>query len=196
MPETSEDLQLIARCQQGESALFEQLVLRHQDRIYNLCRRMLSQAQDAEDAAQDTFLKAYRNLGRFTPDTSFTTWLYRIAINTCLDRRKKPIWHSLFKKTAEGEEFMLAELAHGFTPERLYEAKQTGELVQACLAGLPVKLKAALVLKELEGCSYEEIAEALDVSLGTVKSRISRAREEMRQMMRKSTINIQLKAKK
>ena len=190
------ELHLITRAKEGDASAFEELVCIHQDRIYNLCRRMLSQAQDAEDAAQDTFLKAYRNLGRFTPDASFTTWLYRIAINTCLDRRKKPIWHSLFKKTTEGEEFMLAELAHGFTPERLYEAKQTGELVQACLAGLPVKLKVVLVLKELEGCSYEEIAETLDISLGTVKSRISRAREEMRQMMRKSTETIQLKAEK
>jgi len=181
------ELHLITRAKEGDASAFEELVCIHQDRIYNLCRRMLSQAQDAEDAAQDTFLKAYRNLGSFTPDASFTTWLYRIAINTCLDHRKKPLWRSLFQKNAKGEEFMPAEPAHGFTPERLYEAKQLGELVQACLARLPVKLRAALVLKELEGCSYEEIAEALDVSLGTVKSRISRAREELRQMMRKST---------
>ncbi|OGQ85237.1 MAG: hypothetical protein A2512_12350 [Deltaproteobacteria bacterium RIFOXYD12_FULL_56_24] len=190
------DLYLITRAKDGDASAFEELVCTHQDRIYNLCRHMLGQAQDAEDAAQDSFLKAYRNLGSFTPDASFTTWLYRIAINTCLDRRKKPLWLSLFQKNAKGEEFMLAEPAHGFTPERLYESKQLRELVQACLAGLPVKLKAALVLKELEGCSYEEIAEALDVSLGTVKSRISRAREELRQMMRKSTETIQLKAKK
>jgi len=182
---SGDDLQLIARCQQGESALFGQLVLNHQDRIYNLCRHMLGQAQDAEDAAQDTFLKAYHNLGRFTPDASFKTWLYRIAINTCLDRRKKPIWFSLFQKNAEGEEYMIAEPAHGFTPERLYESKQTGELVRACLAGLPVKLKAALVLRELEGCSYEEIAEVLDISTGTVKSRISRAREQVRRLVKK-----------
>lgn len=180
-----DDLQLIARCRQGETALFGQFVLRHQDWIYNLCRHMLGHAQDAEDAAQDTFLKAFRHLGRFTPDASLKTWLYRIAVNTCLDRRKKPRWLSLFQKNAEGEEFMRAEPAHGFTPERLYESKWTGELVRACLAGLPVKLKAALVLRELEGCSYEEIAEVLDISTGTVKSRISRAREEVRRRIKK-----------
>lgn len=179
----TEILRLIERCKKGETAAFAGLVHQYQDRIYNLCRHLLAQAQNAEDAAQDTFVKAYRGLGNFTPGASFYTWLYRIAVNTCLDYNKKPFFESLFKKSAQGEEFMIKESAHGFSPERLYEARQLGQLLQACLGNLSPKLRAAIILKEMEGFSYEEIAGIMDISLGTVKSRISRAREELRKMM-------------
>jgi len=180
-------LRLIERCKEGDTAAFAGLVHQYQDRIYNLCRHLLAQAQNAEDAAQDSFVKAYRGLGNFTPDASFYTWLYRIAVNTCLDYNKKPFFESLFKKKAGGEEFMPREPAHGFSPERLYEAKQMGQLLQVCLQSLSPKLKAVILLKEMEGFSYEEIAGIMDISLGTVKSRISRAREELREMMEKIT---------
>lgn len=187
MPENTDDLHLIERCKRGETSPFGQLVLKHQDRIYNLCRYMLGHAQNAEDAAQDSFLKAFRNIKNFNPDASFHTWLYRIAINTCLDYRKRPFFASLFTRSKEGEEFMVRQLSHEFSPERLYESKQASQTLQLCLAKLSPKLKAAILLKEIEGLSYEEIAEILDISMGTVKSRISRARDELRALMKKHT---------
>lgn len=187
MPEKTDDFHLIERCKRGETSPFGQLVLNHQDRIYNLCRYMLGNVQNAEDAAQDSFLKAFRNIKNFKPDASFYTWLYRIAINTCLDYRKRPLFASLFTRSKEGEEFLIKQLSHEFSPERLYASKQASQTLQLCLAELSPKLKAAILLKEIEGLSYEEIAEVLEISMGTVKSRISRARDELRALMKKHT---------
>lgn len=144
---------------------------------------MLGNPHDAEDAAQDVFIKAYRNLENFTPEASLYTWLYRIAVNTCLDYKKKPFFESLFRTTPEGEEYAIEDTTQT-TPERVYEIKQTGHALQKCLELLSPKLKAVIILKEIEGLSYEEIADILCTSMGTVKSRISRAREELRSSMK------------
>lgn len=178
---------LIAKFKAGDTSAFEQLVRLHQDRIYSLCRHLLGNAQEAEDAAQDSFIKAYRNLPHFTPDASFYTWLYRIAVNTCLDYKKRPFLASLFARSPDDEEFEAWELPDELSPERLYESKEMGQALQRALQKLSPKLKAVIVLKEMEGLSYEEIAEVLDVSLGTVKSRLSRAREELFAVMKKIT---------
>ena len=180
-------IHLIEKFKAGDTSAFAGLVHLYQDRIYNLCRHLLGHAQNAEDAAQDTFIKAYRNLKGFTPDASLYTWLYRIAINTCLDYQKRPFFESLFKRSAEGEEFLAVDPTHEFSPERLYESKQTGQMVQACLKRLSPKLRAVIVLKELEGLSYEEIAVVMEISLGTVKSRMSRARQELTALIKKIT---------
>lgn len=166
---------------------FEELLLKYQDRIYNLCRHMLGNLHDAEDAAQDVFIKAYRNLENFRPESSLYTWLYRIAVNTCLDYKKRPFFKSLFNITGEGEEVCVELLSDDPSPERLYELKQTGYALQECLNKLSAKLRAVIILKEVEGLTYEEIAEVLDISIGTVKSRISRGREELRESMKKFT---------
>jgi RNA polymerase sigma-70 factor (ECF subfamily) len=179
---------LIEKFKKGDSTAFAGLVHVYQDRIYNLCCQMLGHTQNAEDAAQDSFIKAFRHLKDFTPEASFYTWLYRITINTCLDYSKKPFFESLFKKSAGGEEFMLVEISHDLSPESLYEAKQLGEVLQACLNRLSPKLKAVLILKEMEGLSYQEIAEIMACSLGTVKSRISRARVELQELMKNDGI--------
>ncbi len=178
---------LITKFKAGDTSAFEQLVRLHQDRVYSLCRRLLGNAQEAEDAAQDSFIKAYRNLPRFTPDASFYTWLYRIAVNTCLDYKKRPFFASLFTRSPDDEEFEAWELPDELSPERLYESKQMGEAVQRALQKLSPKLKTVIVLKEMEGLSYEEIAAVLEVSLGTVKSRLSRAREELLAAIKKIT---------
>jgi RNA polymerase sigma-70 factor (ECF subfamily) len=180
----SDDLSPLDRFKTGDQSAFEVLVLKYQDRIYNLCRHMLGNAHDAQDAAQDVFIKAYRNLGRFKPDASLYTWLYRIAVNTCLDHKKKPIFESLFKNTDEGDEYLAEQVSDEPSPERLYESKQMGDALQKSLSRLPPKLRAAIILKEVEGLPYEEIAEVLDISMGTVKSRISRARNELRELMK------------
>ena len=180
-------LQLIAKFKEGDTAAFEQLVRLYQDRVYSLCRYLLGNAHEAEDAAQDSFIKAYRNLRHFTPDASFYTWLYRITVNTCLDYKKRPFFSSLFMRSSDDEEFQAWELPDELSPERLYESKQMGLALQRALQKISPKLKVVIVLKEVEGLTYEEIAEVLDISMGTVKSRISRAREELFAAMKKIT---------
>jgi RNA polymerase sigma-70 factor (ECF subfamily) len=179
----ADDLSLINRFKDGDTSAFEEIVLKYQDKTYNLCRHMLQNAHDAEDAAQDVFVKAYQNLNRFKPEASLLTWLYRIAINTCIDFRRKPFFESLFKTSKEGDVFAVDQLSDLPSPERLYESKQISHAIQLALVRLSKKLRTVIVLKEIEGLSYEEIAEILEVSIGTVKSRISRAREELKELL-------------
>lgn len=174
-----DDRDLLARSK-ADHAAFEQLVLRYQDRIYTLCRYMLRDTEDAQDAAQDAFLKAYAALGTFAPGASLSTWLYRIAVNTCLDYNKKS------RPEPVDDDSAVDNLPSPQpSPERLSQSKETGRLIEGALGKLPGKLRAAIVLKEIEGLSYEEIAHTLATSVGTVKSRISRAREELRRLLQK-----------
>jgi RNA polymerase sigma-70 factor (ECF subfamily) len=184
MSENSDDLQILKRFNNGDISVFEELVLKYQDRIYNLCRHMLDNAHDAEDAAQGTFIKAYQNLKKFRPESSLYTWLYRIAVNTCLDYKKRPFFASFFRKSDEGEEFVDEPSSDWPSPERLYESKQIGLALHYSISKLSPKLRTAIVLKEIENLSYEEITDILEVSIGTVKSRISRAREELKKLMK------------
>jgi len=184
--QNSDDFSLIARFKDGDRSSFEEIVLRHQDKIYNLCRHMLGNAHDAEDAAQDVFLKAFQALPKFQPDASLYTWLYRIATNTCIDFKRKPIFESLFGDSGEGERLIHDQASDAPSPEKLYQAKEIDKALQVCLGKLSPKLRAIIVLKEVEGLSYEEIAETLDISMGTVKSRVARAREELQKCMKKN----------
>ncbi len=185
MRQAPDDEELIRGFKKGDISAFDQLVLKYQDKVFNLCRHMLGDAHDADDAAQDIFIKAYRNLNHFKPDASFYTWLYRIAVNTCLDYRKRPFFGSIFKSSPQAEESFQEPASEAPSPDNLYEAKQLSLALRRSLAKLSPKLRAVIILKEVEGLSYEEIAEVLDVSTGTVKSRISRAREELRGLMKK-----------
>lgn len=179
-----DDILLIEKFKKGEGSVFEVFVLKYQDKIYNLCRYMLGDADDAQDAAQDTFVKAYQNLNNFRPEASFYTWLYRIAINTCLDFRKRPFFESLFRISDEDEKYILQTASDEPSPEKLYESKQLGLALRKSLGKLSLKLRTVIILKEIEGLSYEEMAEVLDISIGTVKSRISRAREELKGLLK------------
>jgi RNA polymerase sigma-70 factor, ECF subfamily len=183
--QTSDELTLIKNFQQGDTSAFGELVLRYQDKIYNLCRHMLGNAHDAEDAAQDVFLKAYQALPAFRPEASLYTWLYRIATNTCIDYKKKPLFESLFGDSGEGERLVHDRASEAPSPEKLYQSKQIGQALQKSLGKLSPKLRAIIILKELEELSYEEIADTLEISMGTVKSRIARAREELQKLMMK-----------
>lgn len=187
MDEKSDDLEILKKFKKGETLAFGELVLKYQDRIYNLCRHMLGNAHEAEDAAQDTFLKAYQKLKDFKPEASLYTWLYRIAVNTCLDYKKKPFFESFLRKSDEREEFVEEPSSDWPSPEKLYESKQLGIALHKSLGKLSLKLRTVIILKEIEGLSYEEISEILDVSVGTVKSRISRAREELKTLLKDFT---------
>jgi RNA polymerase sigma-70 factor (ECF subfamily) len=174
------DNDLIEGFKKGDPSAFEALVRKYQDRVYNLCRYMLQDPQNAQDAAQDAFLKAYRRLKDFRPDSSLYTWIYRITITTCLDYRRK-LRREAFRSEPLTEDLPSAEPL----PEQAYESGEIPQSIQRALQKLPEKLRAAIVLREIEELSYEEIAEVLHTSPGTVKSRISRAREQLRHILSK-----------
>ena len=173
-------LDIIERFKSGDQSAFTDLVQMYQDRIYNLCLYMLKDSGNARDAAQDAFVKAYKNLGNFMPKAAFYTWLYRIAVNTCLDYCKRS-----YPKPLEWESNLEEIPSAAASPEEVYEGKEVALALQSALARIPEKYRAAIVLKEIEGLSYEEIAETLHVAIGTVKSRISRARDELRRLMKR-----------
>lgn len=181
--QTVDDLNLIESFKNGDTSAFGEIVLKYQDKIYNLCRHMLGNADDAEDAAQDVFLKAYLALPKFRPEASLYTWLYRIATNTCIDYKKRPVFEALFGGSEEGERLVHDLATDAPSPEKLYQSKQIDQALQEGLAKLSPKLRAIIILKEIEGLSYEEIADTLEISMGTVKSRIARAREELQKLM-------------
>lgn len=180
----NEDLGLISSFKRGDKSVFEKIILNYQDRIYNLCLYMLGNRHDAEDAAQDTFLKAYQSLNVFKPEASLYTWLYRIAVNTCIDYKRRPFFESIFRRSDTGEEIVIEHPSASPSPDKDYESNQIRSALPKALKKLSPKLRAVIVLNEVEGLSYEEIADTLDVSIGTVKSRISRARDELKTLLK------------
>jgi RNA polymerase sigma-70 factor (ECF subfamily) len=178
---STEDSDLIARFKKGDASAFESLVRKYQDRVYNLCRYMLQDPEDAQDAAQDAFLKAYKGLKGFRPDSSLYTWIYRIAVTTCLDYKRRS--HREASRSEPLNENLPSEEP---LPEQLYASAEIPRSIQLAVQKLPEKLRAAIVLREIEELSYEEIAEVLHTSPGTVKSRIARAREGLRHLLKKN----------
>lgn len=177
-----EELALVQRVQSGELDAFEDLVRAHEKTVYNLALRMTGNPQDAEDMAQEAFLKAYRSLPDFRGESKFSVWLYRIVSNVCLDHLRKQSRRpasSLTREDEDGEEQQLEVPDESQSPERLLEQKLTREAVQRGLAELPGEQRQILLLREVRGMSYEEIAETLGLEAGTVKSRIFRARKKL-----------------
>lgn len=175
---------LIRRAKQGDMLAFEELILKHEKIVYNLALRMMNYSEDAKDISQEVFLKAYRSLSNFDERSAFSTWLYRITHNTCIDemrKRKGKQSFSLEEELENEEGSMQRQIAdEGDTPEEsLLRAEQRNEILQA-LDNLSEEHKAAIVLRDVKGLSYEEIAEILEVTLGTVKSRISRGRNQLK----------------
>lgn len=175
------DQQLVERAQSGDKHAFELLVIKYQRRLGRLMLRFVRNSAEAEDVTQEAFIKAYRALPSFRGDSAFYTWLYRIGINTAKNymaalRRRAPT--STAFNAEEAEEFESAEfLQEVSTPENELMSKQVAEVVNNSLLALPEALRTALTLREIDGLSYEEIAEAMNCPVGTVRSRIFRARE-------------------
>ncbi len=174
------DQQLVQRVQKGDKAAFDLLVLKYQHRVLKLVSRFVNDAAEAEDVAQEAFLKAYRALPAFRGDSAFYTWLYRIAINTAknalVSNRRRPVDFDLDLQDPDQYERQ-AKLKEVDTPEGVLLTDEIRLVVEKALEQLPEDLRTAIVLRELEGLSYEEIAEAMDCPVGTVRSRIFRARE-------------------
>ena len=181
------DLSLVRRVQAGERSAFDLLVLKYQHKVVKLVLRYVRNPADAEDVAQEAFVKAYRALPGFRGDSAFYTWLYRIAINTAknalVSRQRNPVSYELDAHGDEGHDYG-GRLRDPDTPEGLALTDEIREIVQAAMGELPEDLRAAITLRELEGMSYEEIAESMHCPVGTVRSRIFRAREAIDRRLR------------
>jgi RNA polymerase sigma-70 factor, ECF subfamily len=180
MTQDDADQQLVRRVQAGDKSAFNLLVLKYQHRVLKLVSRFVSDAAEAEDVAQEAFIKAYRALASFRGDSAFYTWLYRIAINTAknalVSNRRRPVDFDLDLQDPEQYD-RHARLKESDTPEGVLLTEEIRQVVEHAMEQLPEDLRTAIVLRELEGLSYEEIAEAMDCPVGTVRSRIFRARE-------------------
>lgn len=170
------------RVLEGDVNAFEDLVTEHEKGVYAIAQRMTGNAEDAADMTQETFIKAYNSLSSFRGDSKFSVWLYRIATNVCLDflrsRSRKPTL-SLSVEDDDGEETQMDIADESQSPEQLLERGLTRDAVRRGLKSLSPEYRQILLLREIQGLSYEEIAEALALEVGTVKSRIFRARKRL-----------------
>ena len=191
-PNPDADRDLVARVQQGDQRAFEMLVVKYQRRIERLIGRMVRDVDLVPDIAQETFIRAYRALPQFRGDSQFYTWLYRIAVNTAkkalMDLKRDPLVTESARLGARDEDEEPSrvenEPSDGETPEALLASKQVASAVNLAIADLSEELRQAITLREIEGLSYEEIAELMNCPIGTVRSRIFRAREAIAARLR------------
>lgn len=180
MPGTSvEEMELVQRARDGDATAFAEIVVRYQDRIYNLAFRMLGNEVDAADAAQEAFIAAWESMGRFRGQSALYTWLYRVAMNKALGLRRR---RQARREVSSNAEEVLMETAAdcGEAPPEVANAHEREAIVQEAIDALPDDLRSVAVLRDIEGLEYEQIAEILSIALGTVKSRLHRARLVLR----------------
>ena len=181
------DQALVERAQRGDKRAFELLVIKYHRKLGRLLSRMVRDAAEVEDITQETFIKAYRALPQFRGESAFYTWLYRIGVNTAknylVTRKRQPVSSDVQADDAENYEEgdILRDVA---TPEAELQTKQIAQAVNAAVDALPEELRTAITLREIEGMSYEEIAQFMDCPIGTVRSRIFRAREAIAEKIR------------
>jgi RNA polymerase sigma-70 factor (ECF subfamily) len=182
------DLVLVKRVQLGDKTAFDLLVRKYQHKVVKLVLRYVRNPAEAEDIAQEAFIKAYRALPQFRGDSAFYTWMYRIAINTAKNslasRDRSPIAYDLDLNDPEESHSVQTKLQDPDTPEGMALTEEIRQIVNSAIEGLPEELKTAIVLRELDGLSYEEIAAAMECPVGTVRSRIFRAREAIDKRLR------------
>ncbi|HEU5138223.1 MAG TPA: RNA polymerase sigma factor RpoE [Steroidobacteraceae bacterium] len=182
------DLVLVKRVQRGDKTAFDLLVRKYQHKVVKLVLRYVRNPAEAEDIAQEAFIKAYRALPQFRGDSAFYTWMYRIAINTAKNslasRDRSPIAYDLDLNDPEESHSVQTKLQDPDTPEGMALTEEIRQIVNSAIEGLPEELKTAIVLRELDGLSYEEIAAAMECPVGTVRSRIFRAREAIDKRLR------------
>lgn len=181
--------QLLERARRGDPDAFSIFVEKYSARLFGACFSVLGNRQDAEDCVQDTFIKAYRAIGDYNFLASFYTWLYRIAMNTCLDYRRKSrrtIAYSLDESLDTEDSPVYMQIAdQGPLPDEIAESAEISQMIRDEIAKLPDFLREILILRDLEGLSYHELAKLLQLSEGTVKSRLSRARNQLMERVRK-----------
>lgn len=188
MSEREADQLLVERVQKGDKRAFELLVAKYHRKIIRLISRLVRDSAEVEDVAQDAFIKAYRALPQFRGESAFYTWLYRIAVNTAKNylatQGRRP--EALSDIDAEEAETFAGgdQLRDINTPESMLHTRQVADTVNRAMEALPEELRTAITLREIEGLSYEEIAEAMACPIGTVRSRIFRAREAIAEKLR------------
>ena len=181
-----DEKKIIKRAAAGDADAFEQLVLTYQSPIYNLCLRMTGDPEDAADLSQESFLKAWRSLGSFQFESSFSTWLYRLASNTCLDHLRSIKRHpqvSLTVEDSDGETQTMEFPDPAPTPEEVAISKEDNERLAQAMQELDKQQRQILTLRVINDLSYAEIAEILNIKEGTVKSRLARTREALRKKL-------------
>jgi RNA polymerase sigma-70 factor (ECF subfamily) len=189
--EPDTDAQLVARAQRGEQRAFELLVIKYQRRIERLVGRMVRDDALVQDIAQESFIRAYRALPQFRGDSAFYTWLYRIAVNTAkkalVDLKRDPVIPESALQMADDDDETSSrqiEPSDGETPEAVLASKEIALAVNAAIEALSEDLRQAITLREIEGLSYDEIADVMNCPIGTVRSRIFRAREAIAERLR------------
>jgi RNA polymerase sigma-70 factor (ECF subfamily) len=182
---SADDHRLIADCLQGRTEAFGELVRRHQDRLFNTVYRLLDNADDAQDVVQEAFLNAYQSLDSFKGDSLFFTWLYRIAVNTAISlKRKQRVVISMSAGQEEGAAIEPLDPSELSQPGHALEQEEQERRIQHALNRLSSEHRTVLVMKDMEGQKYEEMAEVLQVPIGTIRSRLHRARLELRELLR------------
>jgi len=175
---------LIKRAKKGDSRAFDKLIVRYQKKIYYMAIKMVMNHQDADDVTQETFIKAYKNLHTFKEGYKFYVWLYRIATNTAINliKKRKYVGNSL-DSLIENNGYVLPETE---TPYRSFEENELKGLVKTALNNISPEARAVFLLRTSEGMSYQEIADILDISIGTVMSRLNRTREKLKKSLKKA----------
>jgi RNA polymerase sigma-70 factor, ECF subfamily len=185
------DDELVELCRSGQNHAFQALVERYQDRVYNVVYRMVNHEEDARDAVQETFLKAYEHLGRFRGESAFYTWLFRIAMNEALNHRRAKQRLRLVQPAEDVEAASTGRnQAAGLSdsPQRTLETLETERMVAEAIAELDCEHRAAVVLRDIEGLDYGQISVVLSIPPGTVKSRIHRARLILKEKLQKAMV--------
>ena len=186
-----EDAVLIRDFCEGDKAAFDSLVLKHKDRLFNLCYRLLGDYEEANDSAQETFIKVYRSLKKFRLESAFSTWLYRIAVNTCKNKLKSSAFRQKRKMVPLENPISATRSSpsreiqdDSQSPAIALENKERMRVIQEAINALPEEQREVVTLRDIEGFSYEEVAEITGFNLGTVKSRLARARLSLRKKLR------------
>jgi RNA polymerase sigma-70 factor (ECF subfamily) len=181
---SADDNRLITECLEGNTASFGELVSRYQDRLFHTVLRLTDNAEDARDVVQEAFLHAYQSLHAFKGDSLFFTWLYRIAVNTAISmKRKQRVVYRMQPTGEDGATVEPPDLSESNRPGHAIEMAEEERKVHDALAKLSAEHRAVLVMKDMEGMKYEEMAEVLGVPVGTIRSRLHRARLEMRDIL-------------
>ncbi|MDQ2798691.1 MAG: sigma-70 family RNA polymerase sigma factor [Armatimonadota bacterium] len=188
---TQPDFALVERCRLNDEAAFNDVVARYKNKVFNYLVRMMGSSDDAEDLTQEVFLRLYTSIDSFRGQSSLNTWLFRIANNLCIDQFRR-------QKKHRAVAYSLDDAAYGngaedegghdvsdstYEPHRLLERQELGQQIQQALEALPEKLRATLILHDIEGLPYEEIAQVVNCPLGTVKSRLFNARQQLKQRL-------------
>jgi RNA polymerase sigma-70 factor (ECF subfamily) len=191
-PVSGDDHRLIAECLKGETAAFGELVRRHQDRLFNTVFRLVDNAEDAQDVVQEAFLHAYQSLDRFKGDSQFFTWLYRIAVNAAISLQRKQKTPANLHLAHEGGAVPEPhDVSEDSQPDQALERADEERRIQTALNRLSPEHRAVLILKDLEEQKYETMAEIVQVPIGTIRSRLHRARLELREVLEKMELQRQ-----